>query len=67
MHGQPSNSASVWSVDILDVIRWLHLALTSVSETTIMKCFAKSGFGLVTGDDSEEFLVQQSEGRVGRC
>ena len=35
-----------------------------LSEMTIMKCFTKCGHGLETGDDSEEFLVQQLLGVV---
>ena len=31
-------------VDILDAIRWVHLAWTSVGDTAIVKCFAKCGF-----------------------
>ena len=47
-------------VDILDAIRWLHLAWASVSDTTITKCFAKCGLGIDTAN--EEQLVQQPEG-----
>ena len=31
-------------VDILDAIRWVHLAWASVGDTAIVKCFAKCGF-----------------------
>ena len=49
-------------VDMLDVIRWGHLAWASVSDTTIRKCFAKCGLGVEAAGDAEELLVQQPEG-----
>ena len=49
-------------VDMLDAIRWVHLAWASVSATTITKCFAKCGLGVEAAGDAEEVLVQQPEG-----
>ena len=49
-------------VDMLDAIRWVHLAWASVSDTTITKCFAKCGVGVEAPGDTEEVVVQQPEG-----
>ena len=46
------------SVNMLDAIGWLHLAWASVSESTVMKCFAKCGFSSDTRDDVPEDVLQ---------
>ncbi|KAI0239508.1 hypothetical protein LSAT2_009768 [Lamellibrachia satsuma] len=40
--------------DMLDAISWLHLAWASISESTVMKCFAVCGFSSDTRDDVPE-------------